>query len=151
MITWDSSCSRNSSKARQSIISRFFILYTKSFGKHIGQMLYFRVQNIVFLTTEVRRLRRVRNDRAFFVCLSTSRYPSELPWSKDLLRVEAYNGGGRGRRPFLKNVNCDIAESSISNINVVLLNLRRVIIWRSYLPLFQLDSRRGFWQEIHSF
>ena len=85
-------------------------------------MLYFRVQNIVFLTTEVRRLRRVRNDRAFFVCLSTSRYPSELPWSKDLLRVE------EAERPFLKNVNCDIAESSISNINVAFLTLQKVII-----------------------
>ena len=39
----------------------------------------------------------------------------------------------------------------LSAINVAFLNLRKDIIWRSYLPLSQLDSRRGFWQDIVGF
>ena len=32
-------------------------------------------------------------------------------------------------------------------VNIGFLNLRKGIILRSYLPLFQLDSRKGFWQD----
>ena len=39
-------------------------------------------------------------------------------------------------------------QGSIAAMNVAFLNLRKVIISRSYLPLSQLDSRRGFWQDI---
>jgi len=40
---------------------------------------------------------------------------------------------------------------AISAMNVGFLKLRKVIIWRSYLPLSQLDSRRGFWQDTLAF
>ena len=36
-------------------------------------------------------------------------------------------------------------------MNVVFLNLRKVIIGRLYLPLSQSDSWRGFWQDIKDF
>jgi hypothetical protein len=35
----------------------------------------------------------------------------------------------------------------VAAMNVAFLNLQEVIIWRSYLPLSQPDSRRGFWQD----
>ena len=40
---------------------------------------------------------------------------------------------------------------AISAMDVAFLKLWKVIIWRSYLPLSQLDSRRGFWQAILRF
>ena len=39
---------------------------------------------------------------------------------------------------------------AIASINVEFLNLRKIIIWKSYLPLPQLDNRRGFWQAMLS-